>query len=304
MSDDHTADEDRLAVAQKHRAIRQSLMKELGGLSADELQHIRAARYGLKELVDDAGWAHGLYQIWYGAHWPDKGVGPRNDGLGFALLTPSWRQQPPADGRSLKQRYDDRKAYVPTPLKRGRGPMVEAGSDRGATVTDVEDQAKKNAAAYKFTSDDHRDRWIDEQVKTMKEEGIEPPAGWVGTLFLYWAHEATARFYERFLPDRDRHFFAQRERKDADCNTVADPENFSPAARFALKLAQGFAPGYAPKHCHRIVDLWGHKGTNAKKINDRNAYRDRLFLANRLFNPMAGSQDNPEFELGETYQPN
>lgn len=310
MIDDFMADADRLSVAQKHRLIRQALLDELGPLSADELLRVRDARYGLKELVDDAGTAWAIYQEWYGAHRSD--MGRPNEGRGFSMFLPDWRQANGGDKRTMAEMYADPEDYDRPPLKQGRGPMIEAGAGKDVKYKDVQAQAEMNSIAYKFQSDRHKERWISEQKEkwlrqntgNMRDLGIKPPTEWIGTLFLYWTFEATAQFYGRCLPDRDRRFKAHRERNDKDCNTVADLGRFSEAARLAFTLAKSFEPGYVPKHCHDIVDLWNHAGTNQKKINRRNNMRDRLFLANGLFNPMREIAKDEWELIGAPYQPN
>lgn len=303
MTDELLTDARRLEVAKKHRAIRQSLLDELGSISPDELQRLRDARYGLKELVDDAGSAWAIYEQWYGAHWSGKGVGRPKEGVGFEMLLPDWRQDRTQDSRTMAEMYAEPEAWTRPPLKQGRGPMLEAVTDEAIRL-----QAHKNAKARNFDSDDERVSWIGDEIVRLNKRKRENagdtktlPTETLGTLFLYWAFEATAQFYQRFLPNRDSHFKAHRERRDKDCNTVSSFDQFSEAARFAFKLANGFEPGYAYKHCHDIVDLWNHTGTNQKKIGRRANLQDRLLLANRLFNPMQGSPDNPEFELGGPY---
>ena len=64
----------------------------------------------------------------------------------------------------------------------------------------------------------------------------------VGTLFLYWAFNATARFYDLFLSELDPQFIVSKR------NPIW--EKFSEAAKVAFTLTQGF------EKCYCILRLW------------------------------------------------
>ncbi|MEM6941189.1 MAG: hypothetical protein AAF943_17190 [Pseudomonadota bacterium] len=294
-------------IAQKHRVILQALLSELGQLSEDELNHMRAAQYGVKDLLDDAGMAWGIYQDWHGAHWPDGGVGRLNDGGGFSVRVKEWRKGERDDDllfwptvghfwaasrKDISRKGSIRaNAQKPRPNATGRPPTLKVKpAPKAVAFTEHEAllRAEVNAFVRAFRDEVQREVWIANKAKQLIETSPEQIVGReMNALFLYWAFEATSRFYERFLPDRDRKFRAPRERDDIDCTTVVDEldDKFSEAARFAFTLANGFEPDFAPKHCRDIIDLWNYEGTNAAKLKRREQREDRLLSMGELFRP-------------------
>ncbi|MEP5758059.1 MAG: hypothetical protein ABJ327_01870 [Litoreibacter sp.] len=267
------------------------MLEEDGPLSADELKRIRDARYGLKELVDDAGFAWALYSDWYGSHWND--VGRPNDGSGFPTLLQDWRQKK-GDNRTMAEMYADPESWTRAPGRQGPRPLIKVVTDKA-----IDAKVQMNAKAFHFPNEVEKANWMSDEKAQIerqmnlaferKQDSEILPTECIGTLFFYWVLEATNRFYERFLKTRDRNFLTQRQRiteKD-DCYIVADLSNFSNASRFAFTLTKGFEPAHAPDQCKYIVDLWH---SSEKKNSRRDNMRNRLFLANALFNPPTQEQ--------------
>jgi len=268
------------AIDRKHESVFTAITTILGDLS-------NAESADLKNLIEWAGAVHVVYDFWYSTHWPN-GIGlevnEQNAGsAAFSTFVKDWRQPIERvrlgehEGVPVWKGHDD---SVVRKNKRGRGPWMFTSPEpksRNETHKEKMERIRKRLDQHRSASRGYRaadlerleKKLLEEPPKRIRDGSTSPEK--VGTLFLYWAFEAVSKFYAQSLSGRDASFDVQRERNDPDCNTAADFDNFSEAAKVAFTLAQGFDDRYELKDCSYVVGIW-----------DKDRFADHMIFTDNL----------------------
>ncbi|MEO1563037.1 MAG: hypothetical protein AAFR98_06325 [Pseudomonadota bacterium] len=255
--------------------IRQAILEVLGSLNdVPGYSFVVEGVDGLNELILQASDVHKGYSEWYASRWP-KGGGKNGDwDVGFADYIDGYSSSSISDWPEnttmpvTKSRDMMRQLSRDELLAKAKTQWATPEPDKDAILNRYLHEARWGPDWYKRPTSEERDAWAYEmaaaELKREKERRDEKLMGkipdqgrevWdedyprqVGTLFLFWAFDAVAKFYELFLPERDRQFVVPKRNPKR--------EKFSEAAKVAFTLAQGFEKGYGPGHCYYIARLW------------------------------------------------